>query len=193
MAWTPVKMNTMELLTVNQNISVATGSSMSDEITKERDVLDVLGDHEFLRGVSEETIREVAKLGTRIQFPSDTVIFRNDDPALNSYLIIEGRISLEICGPGVGCTRLMTIGNGDLLGCSPLLEQDKLTATARTLSPTQAIQLQGSEVVRRCEQNGRFGYEFMKCTAKAVAKRLTATRLQLLDMYREDTSTISPD
>ena len=87
----------------------------------------------------------------------------------------------------------MTIGNGDLLGCSPLLGQKQVTATARTLSPTQAIQLKGIEVARRCEQNSRFGFEFMNCTARAMAKRLTATRLQLLDLYREDASTTPHD
>ena len=88
------------MLALNQNIDAGTGMSMSDEIRRETDVLDILRDHEFLRGVSDETVREVAKLGTSIRFPSDAVIFQNDDPATHSYLIIDGRISLEICGPG---------------------------------------------------------------------------------------------
>lgn len=66
-------------------------------------------------------------------------------------------------------------------------------ATARTLAPTRAIQLQASEVVNWCEQNHRFGYEVMHCAALAMAKRLTATRLLLLDTYRADTSTTRPD
>jgi CRP-like cAMP-binding protein len=167
--------------------------NMRDQMTNNTNIFEILRELEFLRGVSDESIRELAKLGTVVEFPANVVIFHNGEPAVCAYLMLEGCVSLEICGSGVGCTQLMTIGNGQLLGASPVLGQTTFSATARTMAPTRAFALQGSDVVKRCEQNREFGYEFMRCTALAMAKRLTATRLQALDMYRAETPTQPPD
>lgn len=58
-----------------------------------------------------------------------------------------------------------------------------MTATARSLTKSQAIAMRGPQVLALCEQNPQLGYEFMKRAARALAKRLNATRLQLLDVY----------
>jgi CRP-like cAMP-binding protein len=160
---------------------------MSEDKMVDSDLYQCMRGLDFLRGVPDQYVRELAVLGRLVEYSEGALIFQNQDPALYCYLIVEGSVSLEICGPGVGCTRLLTIGAGDLLGCSPVLGQSELTATARALTtPTRMVELNGSEVVKSCEKNPEFGYQFMRCTALAMAKRLTATRLQLLDMYRAD-------
>ena len=159
---------------------------MSDEVTSRMEVFELLRELEFLRGVPDENVRELADLAAVVEFPAHNTIFRNGDPASYCYLIVDGLVLLEICGPAVGCAQVLTVGNGELLGCSPQLGQPQLTATARTLEPTRAIKLQGSEVMDYCEKNPRFGYQFIRCTALALARRLTGTRLQLLDMYKAE-------
>ena len=72
---------------------------------------------------------------------------------------------------------------GELLGWSPLLGIEHLTATARTLVPTSALQITGAEIRSLCEDHPRFGFEFMRCAALALGKRLNATRMQLLNLY----------
>ena len=159
---------------------------MSDEVTNKKKMCELLRELEFLRGLPDENVQELAELAALVEFPAQATIFRNGEPASCCYLIVDGCVLLEICGPAVGCAQVLTIGNGELLGWSPVLGQAQLTATARTLESTRAIALQGNEVVNYCEQNPGFGYEFMRCTALALAKRLTATRLQLLDLYHTD-------
>ena len=142
-----------------------------------------LREMQFLRDVSEELIGQLAAVANTADFESGAVIFRQGEEAKTLHLVVTGRASLEICAPGVGCKRILTVGPGELLGWSPVLEQSRLTATARAISPTQTVQLNGQQVLEICEQNPRFGYEFMKRAAPALAKRLNATRLQLLDVY----------
>lgn len=159
---------------------------MSDSNGKKQQLHQTLRELKFLEGVPDEYVAHLASLSEEVEFPAGSIIFNNLDLAVSCYLIIEGSVALEICGPGVGCTPLLTLGDGDLLGIAPLLGQTRLTATARTLSATRAIEIPGAEVVSLCEQNPRFGYYFMRSTVLALAKRLTATQLQLLDMYRSD-------
>jgi CRP-like cAMP-binding protein len=138
---------------------------------------------QFLRELSDESIDQLAGVARIVEYPAETVIFRQGEAASTLHLIVEGNVSLELCASGVGCKRILTIGPGELLGWSPVLEQGRLTATARAISEVRTVAFSGPQVLAICEQNPRFGYEFMKRAALALAKRLSATRLQLLDVF----------
>ena len=105
----------------------------------EKDMLATLHAVSFLRGVDKSFLEQLAELGKLVDFPQGSIIFREGDSASNVFLIVAGNVSLEICAPGVGCRRILTIGEGELLGWSPALGQSRLTATARTLNATRAF------------------------------------------------------
>jgi CRP-like cAMP-binding protein len=147
------------------------------------DILHLLRDNDFLHGISEDALRQIGAVSREVNFAKGSVIFREGDPATKMYLVVKGNVSVEICAPGVGCRRIMTVGDGELLGWSPVLEQSQLTATARALAPTSAIEINASQILAICEHDPRFGFELMRRAARALAKRLNATRLQLMNVY----------
>ena len=151
---------------------------MSDPVTP-----DQLRQIRCLQEIDEAFLGPVAALARLVEFPAGKVLYREGQPLTNIYLILSGSISIEICAAGVGCRRIMTVGPGDLLGVTPAVGQSLSTGTTRTLAPTQAIELNASQVLTLCEHNPRFGYEFMRQVALAIAQRLSATRLQLLDVF----------
>ena len=160
----------------------------------ETGIFATLRQFDLFASVSAANLRELAKLGKRVSFPEHTVIFRNHEPAVRCYVITDGAVSLEVCGSVSGCAQILTVGNGELLGWSPLLGQPFLTATAKTNCATEAIEFDGHAIVDLCERQPGFGYQIMRCTALALAQRLTATRLQLLDVFRsEDRTTGASD
>ena len=77
------------------------------------------------------------------------------------------------------------------MGLSSLLDGVKLTATARTMAPTQAIAISGSQILTMGEHEPRFGYVFMRRAAAALSKRLNATRVQLLDVFGDQMPVVS--
>ena len=138
---------------------------------------------DFLEGFAEEHLEKMASVGEMVEFEEGIEVFRQGQPANEVYLLTSGSVSLEICAPGVGCRRILTVSQGELLGWSPVLQQPRLTATARTLTPIQAIKISSSQILTLCEHNPRFGFEFMGRVALALSKRVKAARLQLLDVY----------
>lgn len=156
---------------------------MSNVPETKQDVFETLRSLAFFRGMNDSEIRSLASLAKPVEFSAGTVIFNESDVATHSYLIVEGSVLLEICGPDK-CTTILTIGPGELLGWSTMLGAPRLTATARCLETTRAIEVVGSEVLALCEQDHGFGYQLMKCIARTLSGRLTATRLQLLDLFR---------
>ena len=150
------------------------------------EVLETLRDLQLFDGFDEQLLEQLAAIAESVDLAERALIFREGDPATDVYFVTQGAVALEICARGRGCRRILTVGEGELLGWSPVLQQQRLTATARALRPSQAIKLNGRQILALCEHDTRFGYEFMKRAALALAKRLSATRLQLLDVYGEE-------
>ena len=97
-------------------------------------------------------------------------------------MIVSGHVSLVSCDPDVGCRELMTVTDGELIGWSPLLGRLLLSDSARTMTATKALAIDGQQVLDLCRDDPEFGFEFMHRTAQVLAERLDATRLQHLRM-----------
>jgi CRP/FNR family cyclic AMP-dependent transcriptional regulator len=156
----------------------------------QKELVPILRELRFLHGVSDEHLEQIAEVARLVKYAKGDTIFREGEPYANVYLIVDGEVSLEICAPGRGCQRILTVGTGELLGWSPLLEQTHATVTARTLTPVSAVAINGGQMLTLCEHNPTLGYEFMRHTALAMAQRISATRVQLLNVYGTEVPTI---
>jgi CRP-like cAMP-binding protein len=134
--------------------------------------------------MAPEHLEEIANIAQVRVFDEFDVVFREGEPAENMYLVMFGIVSLEICAPGAGCRQILTLGPGELLGWSSLLEQ-RYTARARTPQGARLLQINVPQLLAICDRDPQFGYELMRRTALALAKRLSATRMQLLNVYGE--------
>ena len=59
---------------------------------------------------------------------------------------------------------------------------------AQRQCPAELIELSGTELTSLCRTDPALGYHLMHGLAGALAKRLLATRLQLLDLFAADAS-----
>jgi CRP-like cAMP-binding protein len=148
-----------------------------------QEVREALGGLRFGANLSTATTAKLADLLQISEFPEGAVVFEEGADHPWCYIVIAGEVALEMCVPGRGCSRILTVGPGDLLAWSALLAAGKMTATAIAMTPIRLFALSAPSVLALCEVDREFGYEMMCETAKALAKRLVATRLQLLDLY----------
>jgi hydrogenase maturation protease len=148
--------------------------------------LDVLRGIRFLQDIPDNHLQALAAIAEIKDLPAGTVVFREGQRSASIYLVIEGNIAVEICAPGVGCTTVYTVGAGELLGWSPLLGSGPVRGTSRVMAPSRVLAVNAGQVLALCAHDLAFGMEFMRRTAQALAFRLDATRLQLLDVYRHE-------
>jgi len=52
------------------------------------------------------------------------------------------------------------------------------------VAPTRALAMNGKCIRGKCDADPRLGYELMKRFSRTMVERLKATRMQLLDVYR---------
>ena len=116
--------------------------------------------------------------------PPGAVIFREGDPQDDLYIVLEGRVALEIYVPGQGRVRLLTLEPGEVFGWSSVVPQvRRRTATAVALVPCRLAAVDAPALLRLCGEYPELGCIVMRRLNHVIAKRLLTTRLQLLDMY----------
>ncbi len=143
---------------------------------------EVLRQHPFLEGFKPPHVQKMAEMAHEVQFTRDQVIFREGDECGIFYLILEGKVALEVSAPG-RIMRISTLGAGDEMGWSSLLMEDGKHFQARTLEPVRALAFDSTRLRQTCEQDHGFGYLLMRQLLRVVAQRLQATRIQLMDLY----------
>lgn len=153
-------------------------------------LVDALRDLRFLHGIGPMHLEQIARISRIRDYNEEDVVFRQGDAAQYVYLVVDGNVSLEICAAGTGCQQILTLGPGELLGWSSVLEQLSYTARARALDTTRLVEINIAQLLTICERDPKFGFELMRRTALALAKRLSATRMQLLNVYGPNLPTI---
>ena len=79
-----------------------------------------------------------------------------------------------------------TVSAGELLGWTAVLGPGPMTATALVQTPSTLLVLNAAQMRAWSAGDPSFGSAFMQHLARALATRLSATRLLLMDLYRED-------
>lgn len=142
-----------------------------------------LAEHTFLAGLEPKHVEVITSCATGVRFPADRLIFSEGDEANQFFLITDGKVSLEAFHLERGSIVIQTLGPGDVLGWSWLVPPYRWRLDARALEETHAFALDGKQLRARCEEDPALGFELLKRFAAVVEQRLSATRLQLLDVY----------
>jgi CRP-like cAMP-binding protein len=150
-------------------------------MTKET-LLAVLRKHPFVEEFQPQHIEKLTTLAKEVSFERDQIIFREGDECSEFYLIVAGRVALEIEAPG-HTLRVHTLAAGDELGWSAILMGRGKHFQGRALEHVDALALDGPALLAACREDKAFGFALMYRMLGVTSERLQATRLQLLDMY----------
>ena len=142
-----------------------------------------LSDLAFTQGLDAGQLVQIAQIATSFQWDAGTTVFREGDRDPLLYVVEEGRVAIEIAVPGRGRVVILTVGPGEIFGWSSILPDRHKTAAARTIEPVRVLALEASRLRELCDLDPRLGYLLTRRILEVVSERLTATRMQLLDIY----------
>ncbi len=154
-------------------------------------VLDKLDQLNFCKGLSFEYQRRLFAAGEIKEYQPGERLFFEGQNSKEIYLLADGQVILETSIPGQDPMRLQMVGPGELLGWSPVLGLGVMTATARAITPCHLLALDAERILSMAEEDPKFVLEFMRRVAITLARRLNATRLQLLQTYQDAGQAVS--
>lgn len=144
---------------------------------------EILKVHPFFKDLKPEYTQLILGCASNVRFKPGEFIFREGGDAHQFYLIRGGRVALETFVIGKGAITVETLSEGDVMGWSWLIHPYKWHFDARALLETRAVVIDGMCLRNKCDEDSAFGYEIMKRFSEIMARRLHATRLQILDIY----------
>jgi CRP/FNR family cyclic AMP-dependent transcriptional regulator len=153
-------------------------------MTPKQELISALQSIPWFQGISQEHFDNLAGISDVIEVEAGKDLFQQGDKQDFLYVILTGRVGIEIAVPGKGRTRISTAEPMEMLGWSsvtPVVRQR--TAGAVTVLPSVLVRLNAAKLQKLCEDDHTFGYVVMRRIANVAASRLLVTRLQLLDMF----------
>lgn len=150
----------------------------------DRTIAEMLQANPWFRVLEPPLFQKLVDISTVKTWEEGATIFREGDRDDNLYLIFEGQVALEVYVQGHGRITILTLGPDEIFGWSAVIPvEGTRTASARAMRATQAIAFDSEALRKACDEDHDLGYHVYRRLNNVVAGRLSATRLQLLDMY----------
>ena len=105
-------------------------------------------------------------------------------PADDLAIIHDGRVAIRLRVAGRGVVTVMTVEPGDVVGWSAVVEPHRSTSTLVAREPTTAVLIDGAALRDELAADPATAAPVYRALLEAMARRLTGTRLQLLDLFR---------
>jgi CRP-like cAMP-binding protein len=146
-----------------------------------------ISQHPLTRGLAEPHLDALAACAGELRVPAGAFLMREGQPADASYLVISGRVALEIHAPGHGEAPLTTVGPGGAIGWSWLIAPHRWHFDGVVREEALLVRLDGVCLRERCERECSLGWAVARRFMKLMQDRIERLRLQHLDVYRHPT------
>jgi CRP-like cAMP-binding protein len=137
----------------------------------------------FLQDIDPAHLEQIAGIAEVRVYDTTDILFHEGERADYVYLVVTGKIMLELSPSTIFQKNLMSVGPGEMLGWSAFVEQCNYASTGVVAAPTELIRIEGKLLRAICDKDPEFGYDFMHRIMRALAKRLTTTWSQLANIY----------
>jgi len=148
-----------------------------------RDLHDSLASHKFFTDLSSDHIDFLVSCAKNVIVEPGDFVFKEGSTAESLYLVRDGNLAIEVSAPGPGELVLATIGAGEMLGWSWLLPPHTHKTDCRAIEQTRLLALDAKCLRDKLAEDHALGYQVLGHVVETLARRLSSTRLQLLDLY----------
>lgn len=139
-----------------------------------------LAGHPFVQGLEPQYMDVFVALGHIAEFEARDIIFRAGQPADTFYLVRSGVVTLQVDTGGAFPKTISHITEGSALGWSWLFEPHEWQFDAVAQTPVRTIAFDAAALRAEFAEDPTCGYHVMARVAEVMARRLHATRHQLL-------------
>lgn len=150
----------------------------------EKSIERIIAENPFFAGLEKRSVEFLAGCAEKRRFKEDEALFSHGGKADRFYLVLDGRVTMEVAAIQGPSLELRNLAPGDILGWSWLIPPYKWHFQARAEEPVEVLEFDGEAVLRRCEENPAFGYELLKRFSGLMSERLAAAREKMMSEWR---------
>jgi len=137
----------------------------------------------LLEEVPPHQLDFLASVAVEETFPAESYLFHQDEPADKVFIVKRGLVGLEHPASGREPIAVLSIGPSELLGISWMIPPYRWALSARAFQKTSVIVFDAESIRARAETDDQLKLRLLELVMRQAAKRLQATRVQLIDLY----------
>jgi CRP/FNR family transcriptional regulator, cyclic AMP receptor protein len=145
--------------------------------------IDVLRETPLTAGLGHPERRRLARLCEVTRAEPGSVLLREGNQTTHLGIVRSGRVALRLQVPGRGSTTVLTVEAGDVFGWSAVVPPYRATSTAIAIEPSEVLVCEARALRDALDEDEDLAAALYPRLLQAVARRLEATRLQLLDVF----------
>lgn len=138
----------------------------------------------WFKEIDRKHLQRISDISHLRHVRAGEILFREGDHEDYLYIVIEGRVAIDIFIPHRGKIRIFTAEPWDLFGWSSVIPNIyQRTAGAVAVVDGLVVGIDSAKLREACDADHDLGYLVMRRLSNIVASRLLVTRLQLIDMF----------
>jgi CRP-like cAMP-binding protein len=137
----------------------------------------------FGAGLPDAARTRLADIADVTSYPAGAIVIREGAPVDSLGIVLDGRLAIRLNVPGREVVTVLTVEQGDFIGWSALVPPHRATSTIVALEPTTVATFEGSALRAALDSDPDLAAAVLRRVLDAVARRLAATRTQLLDLF----------
>lgn len=144
------------------------------------EIKSLISTNKHFKNLDEKHIEFLATNSIFVEYNKDDFIFNYRDKAEHFYLVIKGIVNLQFFSHEKGSIVLEEIKEGELLGWSWLKPPFMWRFDALSLTDTKLLCFDADKILKKMNQNSKFGYAVQNIFMNIITDRLQSTRIRLL-------------
>lgn len=140
--------------------------------------------HPFCHGMEDSHVATLTHCSRYWNLQPGEFLWRQGERADTCFLVLAGKVSLELGVPNEVANRLEVLKEGDVLGWSWLIENGRWHFDARALTSVRGIALDTANMRALCAKDCEFGYAVLSRCTPLIAERLERTGKLALELLR---------
>jgi CRP-like cAMP-binding protein len=141
----------------------------------------VLRDHQFTRGLTEQQIDGLAGIANQVTFEENEVVLVDGAHSKSFFLLLTGSVVVELRTSHC-VIAVQALGPGKVFGWSALLEDQDTLFQVRAREKTTALRIDGAGLKTQCMSDTALGAELFHRILRVVAGRVKATEQRFAEM-----------
>ena len=146
-------------------------------------LLPILQAAPFFQPMALAHLRRIADLAQEMTFEKGHFLLVNGKPANQFFLVLEGKVAIEIASADLGPVSIQSLRRDDIVGWSWLQPPCTWQFDALAVEPTRTLAFDAVALRELCQRDHEFGYELALRVNALIADRLRATQKHLLKLY----------
>jgi len=145
-----------------------------------------LGGTWFGGGLAPRDRQRLVANATLRSFGVGEVLLREGAECDSFGVLVTGLLGMQVLVPGRGTVTLLTVEPGDVYGWSALVPPHRSTSTVLGIEPGEVLVFDAGDLRDLLAADDGLAATLYPRILQALGRRLTATRLQLLDLYAQE-------